>query len=384
MIVLLTQKHVSVLLNSTDPHPDKIQKIDNNFVKSYLGKESMVARQKLPKVYALNGALYFTHREVLLKLKTFLPPKTIPYIMPDNRSINLDNMQDIYVLEAMLTHGLCSLEEIRNLNLSSFPAKALKKLPQFLYTKLNSFVNSIFHKFDFLAYAWNVHSYKRLSLFKSDTNAGGLLIVSGRGMNIVWAQIWTLLSLCGRSTGLRPYVLTTKSQKHLNQYFSLLEIEQIYFDDLLDSADYDLPQHIADVFNYSFDFQDIRNLSVDNIPIGDIALSTYCRYHGTGLIDTNSESTRIFIKHWVGRIWNSIVVSTEVYKKYNIKVSFHSEVFMEEYGGIYYTALNHGVNIVRFCGTVRDDAYVIQHRTWKYDRLHHAALSNETWNEVKK
>ena len=34
-----------------DPHPNKIQKIENGFVKSYLGGESMVPRQELPKVY---------------------------------------------------------------------------------------------------------------------------------------------------------------------------------------------------------------------------------------------------------------------------------------------------------------------------------------------
>ena len=99
------------LVKFDSPHPDKIQIIDNNLVKSYLGKESMVARQKLPEVYALNGAFYITHRSTLLTLKTFLPPKTIPYVMPVDRSVNLDNIQDVYMLEAMLAHNLCSLEE---------------------------------------------------------------------------------------------------------------------------------------------------------------------------------------------------------------------------------------------------------------------------------
>jgi len=49
------------------PHPMKTQKIDEEgWVRSYLGVESMVVRQLLPKVHKLNGAFYLTHRRVLV------------------------------------------------------------------------------------------------------------------------------------------------------------------------------------------------------------------------------------------------------------------------------------------------------------------------------
>ncbi|MHB1275783.1 MAG: acylneuraminate cytidylyltransferase family protein [Candidatus Humimicrobiaceae bacterium] len=89
-----------------DPHPDKIQKIENGFVKSYLGVESMVPRQELPKVYRLNGAFYMTSTELLRKYRTFVPEKTVPFIMPEERSLNLDNKYDLYLLEALLQRGI--------------------------------------------------------------------------------------------------------------------------------------------------------------------------------------------------------------------------------------------------------------------------------------
>ena len=99
------------LCSHDDPHPDKIQKIDNGFVKSYMGIESMVARQMLPKVYRLNGAFYLTHSNIICNQKTFLPEKTIPYVMPAERSVNLDTMYDIYNLEGMLERGVYIVEE---------------------------------------------------------------------------------------------------------------------------------------------------------------------------------------------------------------------------------------------------------------------------------
>ena len=107
-----TQSDAAVSLVKFDsPHPDKIQKIEDGLVKSYLGKESMVSRQSLPDVYALNGAFYITHRDTLLTSRTFMPLRTIPFVMPEERSVNLDTMSDVYTLEAMIARGLYQIEE---------------------------------------------------------------------------------------------------------------------------------------------------------------------------------------------------------------------------------------------------------------------------------
>lgn len=105
-----SQAIVSLVAHDS-PHPDKIQKIEDGLVASYLGKESMVARQQLPKVYQLNGAFYLTHRETLLQQKTFMPKETLPFVMPAERSINLDGETDIILLEALLEKGRITLEE---------------------------------------------------------------------------------------------------------------------------------------------------------------------------------------------------------------------------------------------------------------------------------
>lgn len=99
------------LVKHDAPHPDKIQKIEDGYVKSYLDRSSSQPRQSLPTVYALNGAFYLIHRDTLISTKSFLPAHTLPFIMPPERSINLDNLFDVKILEALLEKGSVTIEE---------------------------------------------------------------------------------------------------------------------------------------------------------------------------------------------------------------------------------------------------------------------------------
>ena len=92
-------------------HPDKMQKIEDGYLLSYLGKDSHVPRQSLPDVYELNGACYLTHIDILKNQRTFIPEKTIPFIMPVSRSINLDTMFDWYLLEKLIEEKVAHVEE---------------------------------------------------------------------------------------------------------------------------------------------------------------------------------------------------------------------------------------------------------------------------------
>lgn len=99
------------LAEHDDPHPNKIQKVAGGYVASYLGGESMVSRQSLPKVYRLNGAFYLTSTDILKTQQTFMPAKTLPFVMPRERSVNLDSPLDIYFMEMLIEKGIVALEE---------------------------------------------------------------------------------------------------------------------------------------------------------------------------------------------------------------------------------------------------------------------------------
>lgn len=64
-----------------------------------------VARQQLPPLYAVNGALYLIRTEVFLAEKTFFTDRTYAYIMPEERSLDIDSLWDLHLAELILRDG---------------------------------------------------------------------------------------------------------------------------------------------------------------------------------------------------------------------------------------------------------------------------------------
>jgi len=59
-------------------------------------------RQALPRVYHPNGAIYCIRPEVLVTRRTFFPAGTYPYVMPQERSLQIDTMWDLRVAELVM------------------------------------------------------------------------------------------------------------------------------------------------------------------------------------------------------------------------------------------------------------------------------------------
>lgn len=59
-------------------------------------------RQDLPPVYALNGALYLVRREVLVQRETWYTDRTYAYVMPPERSLDVDTPWELYLADLIL------------------------------------------------------------------------------------------------------------------------------------------------------------------------------------------------------------------------------------------------------------------------------------------
>jgi CMP-N,N'-diacetyllegionaminic acid synthase len=59
-------------------------------------------RQDLSPVFALNGAVYLALRSFLLSERTFISERTYAYVMPENRSLDVDTPWDLYLANLIL------------------------------------------------------------------------------------------------------------------------------------------------------------------------------------------------------------------------------------------------------------------------------------------
>lgn len=62
-------------------------------------------RQVLPRIYALNGAIYLARREVLLNRRTWYTKRTYAYVMPCERSLDIDTPWDLHLADLILRNG---------------------------------------------------------------------------------------------------------------------------------------------------------------------------------------------------------------------------------------------------------------------------------------
>ena len=61
-----------------------------------------VRRQDLPPAYDLNGAIYLVRRDVLLAEKSWCPPAAHAYVMPPERSLDIDCRWDLRLVSIVL------------------------------------------------------------------------------------------------------------------------------------------------------------------------------------------------------------------------------------------------------------------------------------------
>lgn len=65
-------------------------------------KDTVLLRQKLDDVYALNGAVYVARNDWFIKNKKFISDGTIAYLMPKARSVDIDTEFDLKVCNLLL------------------------------------------------------------------------------------------------------------------------------------------------------------------------------------------------------------------------------------------------------------------------------------------
>lgn len=104
-IALIDDKATSIvsIVNAADSHPLKALKIEDGELYSYIdGAPQAVRRQDLSPVYKRNGSLYMTRRDVLMDSNDLYGSTVKPYIMPEERSIDIDTERDFALANMIL------------------------------------------------------------------------------------------------------------------------------------------------------------------------------------------------------------------------------------------------------------------------------------------
>lgn len=99
---------VSVSIVDRHPYWMKIVNQDGYLENFFQTTQSNKRRQDLPVIYALNGAIYLIKLEKFLISENFYTENTLAYIMPPERSLDIDRPWDLHLANLILSHNSVS------------------------------------------------------------------------------------------------------------------------------------------------------------------------------------------------------------------------------------------------------------------------------------
>ncbi len=70
---------------------------DGRLADMLLSDCSYSRRQDLPEAYCLNGAIFLARKRVLMEKRTWYTDKTFAYVMPEERSLDIDTAWDLHL-----------------------------------------------------------------------------------------------------------------------------------------------------------------------------------------------------------------------------------------------------------------------------------------------
>jgi CMP-N,N'-diacetyllegionaminic acid synthase len=90
----------------TDAHPAWLRKIQDGLMSPYFTDLPEPTRRqdlaRLPTPYRRNGAVYVTRRDVLVERRSLYGERCLAYVMPPERSVNIDSELDLLCARAIL------------------------------------------------------------------------------------------------------------------------------------------------------------------------------------------------------------------------------------------------------------------------------------------
>ena len=88
-----------------DHHPARVKKIINGKIVNFCVNEKAESRRQdlKPKAYVRSGSIYALNRNYLInKRRRYGSKKSLAYILPPERAINIDGVLDFYLAEKLL------------------------------------------------------------------------------------------------------------------------------------------------------------------------------------------------------------------------------------------------------------------------------------------
>lgn len=108
-VALQREKDADAVVSVTENErpPQWLRRIgEDGFLREVTSTPYITRRQESEKLYRFNGAIYLMKTDVFLRQRTFYPTEMVPYLMPAERSLDIDSEMDFQIADLFMTHRL--------------------------------------------------------------------------------------------------------------------------------------------------------------------------------------------------------------------------------------------------------------------------------------
>lgn len=109
-IQIIKEKNARAVVGvcETPHHPNLSKRVlEDGTLDDFISSDiSYLRRQVLSPAYVVNGAIYLSEWDSLIKEKTLIPDSTYPYVMSPERSLDIDSPWQFYLTECMLRKNM--------------------------------------------------------------------------------------------------------------------------------------------------------------------------------------------------------------------------------------------------------------------------------------
>ena len=146
--LIKSNKYDSVVsyVNTGEKHPIRLKRINRNivtdFCREYPEPKIGSRRQDFESCFIRNGAIYCMTRDCIIKKKSRMGDKSFPLIMPQNKSVNIDEKFDLEMASLLIKNGYCkNIPQKVKTNTFNFTKQFNPKKKNILITAPTSFFN---------------------------------------------------------------------------------------------------------------------------------------------------------------------------------------------------------------------------------------------------
>lgn len=215
--------------------------------------------------------------------------------------------------------------------------------------------------------------------------SGKLLIMSLQGNFVSAAQIEILLAKAAQFSGLEPIVLTNR-WTWANRYYRAFGIKSfIYFEDFLREARGKVKSEGMDnAVSVIKTFEELMEYTYKGVNTGKYICSSLVRKTYTGAVDMEDIQTKKLIDKYLLDTSVNAVAATKIYDTYKPTAVLFLERGYTPYGEFFDIALKRKLNVIQWCGSHRNNAFILKRYMASNQDQHPASLSAKTWEYLKK